>query len=664
MWFDYSMTYGRIPVRDVQPVVDTEGGYPAKAVLGESAPIRATVFREGHDAVAAQVVLTRPDGSTLAADMGQIEPWGLDIWQAWVRFDAVGDWTFRVEAYDDRWGTWRHNARIKLAAGQDVELICLEGAALFDEAAHAAPARSKQRKALHSAAKACVPTSTTLLDLVDDPALDGVVRAWCPRRLVTPTREYPIRVDRKLAQFAAWYEFFPRSPGAHVDAKTKRWVSGTFDDCRPLLERIAGLGFDVVYVPPIHPVGVGFRKGRNNTLTPVVDDPGSPWAIGSGDGGHDAVNPELGGLPGFKRFVKRAKSLGLEVALDFALQASPDHPWLRDHPEWFTTRLDGSIAYAENPPKKYQDIYPINFDNDPDGIRAECVRLLEYWIDQGVTVFRVDNPHTKPIDFWAWLLAVMHERHPDVLFFAEAFTRPAMMQSLAAVGFHMSYTYFTWRTTRWELGAYLDELAHETDWVMRPNFFVNTPDINPLQVRSGLPAAFAIRIILAATMSPAWGMYSGFELFEHEPLRADGEEYLNSEKYEYRPRDFAAQPNLDLLIGTLNRLRRAHPALQCLRTARVQDTSDEQTFAFSKVDEDDRVLVVINLDAQNSRSSEVYVDATALGLPSGADLLLHDELTGLEVTWPGGQGTVILYPAQPAHIFTVRANVEESEYDA
>jgi len=648
------MTFGRIPVRDVQPVI--EGGYPAKAVVGETAPIRATVFREGHDAVAARVILTRPDSSTMAADMEQIEPWGLDVWEAWVRFDAQGDWTFRIEAYDDRWGTWRHNAGIKLPAGQDVELVCLEGTALFDEASAAAPARSKVRGVLKAAAKLCVPSSgaDVLLGLTNEATLDAAMREWCPRRLVTPSAEYPIHVDRKLAQFAAWYEFFPRSPGAHVDKKTGQWVSGTFDDCHPLLERVAALGFDVVYVPPIHPVGSSFRKGRNNTLTPAPGDPGSPWAIGSADGGHDAVNPELGGLPGFQRFVTKAKSLGLEVALDFALQASPDHPWLHSHPEWFTTRLDGSIAYAENPPKKYQDIYPINFDNDPDGIRAECVRLLEHWIEQGVTIFRVDNPHTKPLDFWAWLLGVMRERHPDVIFFAEAFTRPAMMQSLAAVGFQMSYTYFAWRTTRWELGTYLDELAHETDWVLRPNFFVNTPDINPLQVRSGLPAAFALRLILAATMSPAWGMYSGFELFEHEPLREGGEEYLNSEKYEYRPRDFSVTPNLDLLVGTLNRLRRSHPALQCLRTSRVQNTSDEQVFAFSKMDGRDRVLVVVNLDAEATHSSEVWVDTAALGLPPGADLVLHDELTGLEVRWRDGHGTVVLYPAQPAHIFVVR----------
>jgi len=647
------MPFGRIPVRDVSPRL--EGGYPAKAVLGESAPITATVFREGHDAVGAAVVLTRPDGSQISCDMSQIEPWGLDIWQAWVSFDQLGDWTFHIEAYDDRWATWRHNAAIKVAVGQDVELMALEARELFAETR--AAARGSRVKGLTAALRAADTACNTpegLLGLTTDADLDAHMRRWCPRRLATPTGELPIRVDRPLAQFASWYEFFPRSPGAHVDPKTGRWVSGTFDDCHRLLERITAMGFDVVYLPPVHPVGTTLRKGRNNTLDAAPDDPGSPWAIGSADGGHDAVHPDLGGLPGFKRFVAKAHSLGLEVALDFALQASPDHPWLRDHPEWFTTRLDGTIAYAENPPKKYQDIYPINFDNDPEGIRAECLRLLEFWIGLGVTIFRVDNPHTKPIDFWAWLLGAVHQAHPEVIFFAEAFTRPAMLQSLATVGFDMSYTYYTWRTTKWELGEYLMEVAHETDWAMRPNFFVNTPDINPLQVRSGLEAAFAIRLILAATMSPAWGMYSGFELLEYEPLHEGGEEYLDSEKYQYRPRDFASEPNLDLLIGRLNQLRRLHPALQRLRTAHVHDTSDDEVLAFSKTDGDDRVLIVVSLDAENSRTSDVRLDLEALRLPSGQPVRWHDELTGADFTWEDARGTVVLNPAQPAHILTLR----------
>jgi len=657
VWFDWYMPFGRIPVINVQP--DLPGGYPAKAVLGETAPVRATVFREGHDALGAAVVLTRPDGTTMTVDMAQIEPWGLDIWQAMVKFDQLGDWTFHIEAYDDRWGTWVHNAAIKFAAGVDVALMCAEGRALIDEAKNALGSKRDKaaRAALQAAARICRPSTATtkLAALTADNTLNATMAQYCPRRLVTPTDPLPIRVDRPLAQFASWYEFFPRSPGAHIDPATNHWVSGTFDDCHQLLERIASLGFDVVYLPPIHPVGTTFRKGKNNTLTPTPDDPGSPWAIGSSQGGHDAVHPDLGGLPAFRRFVKKAKSLGLEVALDFALQASPDHPWLTSHPEWFTTRLDGTIAYAENPPKKYQDIYPINFDNDPAGIEAECLRLLEYWISQGVTIFRVDNPHTKPLDFWSRLLAAVRAAHPEVLFFSEAFTRPAMLQSLATAGFHMSYTYFTWRTTKWELATYLDEVAHETDWAMRPNFFVNTPDINPLQVRDGSQTAFAIRLILAATMSPAWGMYSGFELFEHLPLRAGGEEYLNSEKYQYRPRDFTVQPNLDSLIEALNRIRRQHPALQRIRTAHVHDTTDEQVLAFSKTDGDDRILVVVSLDAQQSRVCDVHLDMPALGLPQGAGVALHDTLSGQDFVWRGATGTVVLQPAQTAHVFSVTA---------
>jgi starch synthase (maltosyl-transferring) len=341
----------------------------------------------------------------------------------------------------------------------------------------------------------------------------------------------------------------------------------------------------------------------------------------------------------------------LEVALDFALQTSPDHPWLATHPEWFTQQLDGTIAYAENPPKKYQDIYPINFDGDPMGIRMECLRILEYWIEHGVTIFRVDNPHTKPIDFWQWLLATVQERHPEVIFFAEAFTRPAMLQALAKVGFHESYTYFIWRNTKWELAEYLHEVAHVSAWQLRPNFFVNTPDINPSYLQSGNPAAFAIRAILAATMSPAWGMYSGFELFEHAPLRADGEEYLDSEKYQYRPRDFNATPNLNLLITMLNRIRHEHPALQQLRTAQVLQTSHEQLFAFSKTADNDQVIVVVNLDQSNTVSATVRLDMNALGMPDTAQFNVHDELSAASYIWQQ-ENFVRLTPDQPAHIFT------------
>ena len=431
-------------------------------------------------------------------------------------------------------------------------------------------------------------------------------------------------------------------------------MSGTFDSSHERLEAAAAMGFDVVYLPPIHPIGAQFRKGKNNSLPPGPEDPGSPWAIGNAAGGHDAIHPDLGDFAAFDRFVTKARSLGLEVAIDFALQASPDHPWVTDHPEWFTTRLDGTIAYAENPPKKYQDIFPINFDNDPAGIYRECLRLLLFWIDKGVTIFRVDNPHTKPLQFWRWLLAEIRAVHPEVLFLAEAFTRPEMMHALGKVGYHQSYTYFTWRNEKDELAEYLTELSTEMAPFYRPNFFVNTPDINPAFLQSGRTSAFVIRAVLAATMAPAWGVYSGFELCEHLPLRPGGEEYLDSEKYEYRPRDYNAPGNLNLLIGSLNAIRKSHPALQQLRNVAVHTTSDREVICFSKWDGDDRVIVVCLLDPHNQRESDVYLDLPALGVRADQVIDVHDELGGADWTW-GSHAYVRLTPANPAHVLHVRA---------
>jgi len=646
------MSFGRLPIRDIKPTL--AGGFPGKAALGESAPITATVFREGHNALGVDVVLTRPDNSQLTQPMELIN-WGRDIWQAWVVFDQLGDWIFQITAYDDRWGTWCHQATIKLEAEIDTDLVAIEGQSLISEALVIAkdnqdqPAIDNLQKAKQTC-QAANPADLEKLTTADN--LKTIITQYLPRRLTTLSEKQAIRVDRQRAQFGSWYEFFPRSPGAHVD-ENGQWVSGSFDDCHQLLERVAELGFDVIYLPPIHPIGRTFRKGPNNSLTASPQDPGSPWAIGSAEGGHDVVHPDLGGLPAFQRFVSKAKSLGLEIALDFALQTSPDHPWLNQHPEWFTTRPDGSIAYAENPPKKYQDIYPINCDNDRQGLQAECLRLLEFWIEQGVTIFRVDNPHTKPVDFWVWLLASVRQTHPEVIFLAEAFTRPPMLQTLATIGFHQSYTYFTWRTSRQELEKYLDEVAHQTDWAMRPNFFVNTPDINPLQVRSGQAPAFAIRMILAATMSPSWGVYSGFELLEHQPLKEGGEEYLNSEKYQYCPRDFSAEPNLDQLMSQLNHLRRHHPALQQLRTVAIQSSSDDQVLAFTKVAGQDRVLVIISLDHEQSRTSQIKVDPATVDLSADGNWLLQDVLSGDSFTWGGGQGEVTLTPDQPALILTI-----------
>ncbi|GAA1398330.1 alpha-1,4-glucan--maltose-1-phosphate maltosyltransferase [Luteococcus peritonei] len=648
--------FGRIPVTNVSPVVEA-GRYPAKAVVDEWFPVSANVFREGHDAVNATVVLTAPDGRRRSFPMSQQEPMGLDIWQGWAQADAEGDWTLQVEGWSDVWGTVHHNAVAKLQADVDRELVCLELADVARQAAeHAREAGDETTAALLEAkAAAFLPElpANELLEMAQSGSLARAMEEHGPRELVSPTQPYPLRVDRRRALFSSWYEFFPRSQGAWWDEAGQQWHSGTFDSSHERLEAAAAMGFDIVYLPPIHPIGKAFRKGRNNSLTPSEQDPGSPWAIGSAEGGHDAVHPDLGTLEDFDAFVAKAKSLGLEIALDFALQASPDHPWVTEHPEWFTTRLDGTIAYAENPPKKYQDIYPINFDNDREGIYRECLRLLRFWIGHGVTVFRVDNPHTKPVDFWAWIMDQVHQTNPEVIFLAEAFTRPEMMHALGKVGFHQSYTYFTWRNAKWELEAYLNELSRDSADCYRPNFFVSTPDINPAFLHSGNPTAFSIRAILAATMSPSWGVYSGFELCEHEVFRAGGEEYLNSEKYEYRPRDWNSQPNLSMLIGRLNEIRRQHPALQQLRKIDFHHAPNEQVIVYSKTEGEDRVIVVCSLEPWNAVTSEIYLDMSKLGLDPGAVFEVHDELSGQSWTW-GSRAFVSLHPGSPAHIFSVR----------
>ncbi|PKQ32740.1 MAG: alpha-1,4-glucan--maltose-1-phosphate maltosyltransferase [Actinobacteria bacterium HGW-Actinobacteria-2] len=646
--------FGRIPVRGVSPVIEG-GAYPAKAVVGELIPIRAKVFREGHDAVNASVIFTDPTGVEHRTDLAPIEPRGLDPWEAWVRLDQPGRWTFRVEGWSDPWATWLHNAEVKLPAGIDVDLVCLEGRTLLETTAATAASAGDAVHAsvLQATAQLLLPerSAADLIEVVTASGTATAMRVHGPRELVSPTADFDIFVDRREALFASWYEFFPRSIGATKSPRAKKWASGTFDSCHHRLEEVAAMGFDVVYLPPIHPIGKAFRKGRNNTLTPETGDPGSPWAIGSAKGGHDAIHPDLGDWDSFDRFIAKAAEVGLEVALDFALQASPDHPWVRQHPEWFTTRLDGTIAYAENPPKKYQDIYPINFDNDPVGIYHEVLRILKLWISHGVKIFRVDNPHTKPVQFWAWIIDQVRQHDPDVLFLAEAFTKPEMMHALGKVGFHSSYTYFTWRNTKWELTEYLTELSTQTDAFFRPNFFVNTPDINPAFLQSGNPAAFAIRAVLAATLSPAWGVYSGFELFEHAALKPGGEEYLDSEKFEYRPRDFAAEPNLNLLIGRLNQIRREHPALQQLRQIHFLDAANDQVLAFVKTDGEDQVIVVCSLDPDQTIETVVGLDYGALGLAPGP-VTVRDELTGNTFTW-GYDNFVRLPPANPAHILHI-----------
>ncbi len=653
---------GRIPVLDVYPVAE-DGLFPAKATVGEAIPVRATVFREGHDAFGASAVLVRPDGTVhQRVRMVEVAP-GLDRYEGWVVPDATGAWRFRVEGWGDPYGTWSHDAPIKVHAGIDVALVLTEGTRLLTRAA-ARPEVPPQDVALLRAAAAGLadelraPQERLAAGLAAD--VVAALERTPLRDLVSSSRDYPLTVDRPLALAGAWYEMFPRSHGAHRDRQTGAWVSGTLRSAAEELPRIAAMGFDVVYLTPIHPIGTTFRKGRNNALEAAPGDPGSPYAIGSPDGGHDAIEPGLGTFDDFDWFVGQARGLGLEVALDLALQCSPDHPWVHEHPEWFSRRADGSIAYAENPPKKYQDIYPLNFDNDPEGISTEIRRIVELWITHGVTAFRVDNPHTKPLPFWDRLLTDVRATHPEVIFLSEAFTRPAMMLALAEVGFHQSYTYFTWRTTKEELEEYLASVAGDQAAWLRPAFWPTTHDILPAYLQATGLGGFAVRAVLAALGSPTWGVYSGYELVEHVP-RPGVEEQVDNEKYEYRPRDWSRADHLGiaLLIGKLNEIRRARPAARQLRIQRVHRTSDPALVCLSRhlpatLAPDgvaDTLVVVVNLDPVHTREGTVALDLAALDLEGTFEV--EDLLGGGRFTW-SGESFVRLDPALScAHVMRV-----------
>ncbi|RFU36920.1 alpha-1,4-glucan--maltose-1-phosphate maltosyltransferase [Actinomadura logoneensis] len=654
-----SMAIGRIPILDVTPHVLC-GRRPAKAVVGETFEVGATVFREGHEMLGCAVALRAPDGETVRSvrmrEVGQ----GLDRYAAEVAPTSEGLWHYRVEAWGDPVAHWRHDAEIKVPRGQDVELMLLEGARLFARAAEQVPSAKRPvlRRLVKTLGDRAVPPEERL-EAAGAADVRDLEERYPLRDLLTTTEWLPLAVDRGRALFGSWYEFFPRSEGASFDPLGRRGpMSGTFRTAMKRLPAIAEMGFDVVYLPPVHPIGRTLRKGPNNTLEAGPYDPGSPWAIGSEDGGHDAVHPDLGTLEDFRAFVDYTRDLGMEVALDLALQCSPDHPWVREHPEWFTTRADGTIAYAENPPKKYQDIYPLNFDNDPEGIHAEVLRVVRHWMDQGVRIFRVDNPHTKPVPFWERLLADVAATDPDVLFLAEAFTRPAMMHTLAKAGFHQSYTYFTWKNSRDELREYFEELSGDAASYMRPNVFVNTPDIlNEYLVHGGRPA-FEIRAVLAALLSPTWGVYSGYELMENVPVRPGSEEYRDSEKYQYRPRDWEAAEregrSIAPLITRLNALRRAHPALHRLRNLRFHHVDQPELLAFSKAAGDDAVLAVVNLNPHIVREATVHLDLPALGLAPDEEFTVTDELSGESYVWRQANYVRLDPHVRPAHVFTLR----------
>jgi starch synthase (maltosyl-transferring) len=590
----------RIQILEVAPQVDC-GRYPVKRVVGDSVEVAARIFRDGHDVVGAAVRF-RPPGTTRWQE-APLQPRGNDHWTGSFVVDRPGMWSYRIEAWTDRIATYRDEIRRKVDGGQDdltSELV--EGAALLGRA------------------------TLTVEDALSATGND--------RSGTASSEVYGVNVDRALARFGAWYELFPRS-----------W--GGFDGVRKLLPRFAELGFDVIYLPPIHPIGKTNRKGRNNALTAGPNDPGSPWAIGGPDGGHDAIHAELGTLAQFERLVADARKHDIEIAIDFAIQTSPDHPWLKEHPEWFNRRPDGTLKYAENPPKRYQDIYNVNFESeDWKGLWQALLDVVLTWVERGVTVFRVDNPHTKPVPFWDWLIGEVRREHPDVIFLAEAFTRPAMMTTLAKAGFSQSYTYFTWKNTRWELLEFMGQLLEWSE-IYRPNVFANTPDILHEYLQDGGAPAFEARLVLAATLSPTYGIYSGFESFENVPVREGSEEYLDSEKYEAKKRalDGALLP----LVATLNRVRRENVALQRLDNIMFLETENEQLFAYLKRTGDNDVIVVVNLDPAATQRGVCI-------LPAGTGLApayrVRDLLADKDWTWHIGRNFVELAPGK-SHVLKV-----------
>jgi starch synthase (maltosyl-transferring) len=641
---DLDSSARHIVVTGITPAIDG-GRYAVKRLVNDELQIGADIFKDGHEVLAARASVRAP-GERRVRAVPLTYSFNDDRWFGGLALDQVGEWWFTVEAWVDRFATWREELEKKVGAGQDVASELLEGAELVREAEPHARGEDHGRLA---------EFASVLGDGTADrgarvtaglaPELLALMAAHAPPYgLTRADRELPVRVDRRVAGFAAWYEFFPRSA---TDASARH---GTFRTAARALPRIASLGFDVVYLPPIHPIGRTHRKGPNNSLVAGPKDPGSPWAIGNEHGGHTAVNPELGTLEDFRRFVTAAEKLGLEVALDYALQCSPDHPWVREHPEWFFIRPDGTIKYAENPPKKYEDIYPINFWCDErEALWDACRDVLLFWVANGVRTFRVDNPHTKPFAFWEWVIPEVQRQEPGAVFLSEAFTRPKRMQELAKLGFTQSYTYFTWRNGAAELADYVRELAGQpmADY-FRGNFFANTPDILHEFLQTGGRPAFRIRLLLAGTLSPLYGIYSGFELGENVPVRHGSEEYLDSEKYQVRVRDWAAPGNLDGDIGALNRIRREQPALQRMGNVSFHDAGHPDVLCYLKGAWQQDLLCVVTTNPAAPVDAVLGVPLDRLGVAGDAPFEVEDLLTGERRRWCGPRQAVRLDPAERA----------------
>lgn len=676
--------FGRINVMDITPA-EERGIFPARVELGEPFEMTAQVFIEGRTKVGATAIVRNPRGKeTMRRAMTCVNP-GLDRWTVMVKcgehsdlkpwedgYAAVkrqlGEWTVTIEGWEDAYVSWLHDARIKVRVMDDVDNALNSGAELLARWAETPDTglTARDRKTLEKAAETMADQTLSAEDRLaagDNPTIAALHETHPLRDGISPSQPQRFKVERPKSSFAAWYQFFPRSEGATIDPNTGKIIQGTLKTSMAGLERAAAEGFDIVYLPPVFPIGVTNRKGRNNTLVAGPDDPGSPFGIGSELGGHDTVDPLLGTMDDFKALCQRAHELGLEIALDFALQCSPDHPWVKAHPNWFRHKPDGSIAFAENPPKKYQDIYPIDFNADMPGIEKEVERIMNLWIEAGVTIFRIDNPHTKPVRFWQDVIAAVTKKHPEILFLAEAFTRPGMMRALSYVGFTQSHCYFPWRNTKDELEEYLPVTNGDDGYYQHNTFWPTTPDILTAYVRDNGVAGHCVRAVLAAMGSPSWGIYNGYELIENKQ-RPGFEEQIDNEKYEVKVRDWskAKQYGVAEMLTSLNKIRRAHPAALSYHNLTVLPTSDPNILAFARhtpaeltgTGQADTLIVVVNLDGHNAHQSMIHLELSELGLPTDRPLNVRDELTGREFQW-GWDNYVSLAPwADVAHILSVQ----------
>ncbi|MGE8692824.1 alpha-1,4-glucan--maltose-1-phosphate maltosyltransferase [Bifidobacterium bifidum] len=675
--------FGRIAVMDVTPNEES-GRFPARVELGEPFKVTAQVFIEGRTKVGATAIVRNHRGKEMQRlPMTCTNP-GLDRWEVMLtcgehsdvkpwqpEFAAIkrqlGEWSVTIEGWEDTYKSWLHDAAIKVKVNDDVENALESGAQLLERWAKTADAKlsAAQRKTLVAAAATMKDTSLTPEARLAAATSEPVAQLHLTNPLrdgVSPSQPQRFLVQRPESSFAAWYQFFPRSEGAYVDPETGKIVQGTLKTSVSGLERAKAEGFNIVYLPPIFPIGKTNRKGRNNALEAGPDDPGSPFGIGSELGGHDTVDPLLGNMDDFKALVAKAHELGLEIALDFALQCSPDHPWVKQHPDWFRHKPDGSIAFAENPPKKYQDIYPIDFNADMPGIEKEVERVLELWINAGVTIFRIDNPHTKPVRFWQDVIAAVTKKHPEILFLAEAFTRPGMMRALSYVGFTQSHCYFPWRNTKEELGKYLETTNGDDGYYQHNTFWPTTPDILTAYVRDNGIAGHAVRAVLAAMGSPSWGIYNGFELIENKQ-RPGFEEQIDNEKYEVKVRDWSAADKYGIaeLLTNLNRVRREHPKAFSYHNLTVLESSDPNILAFARhtpaeltgTDKPETLVVVVNLDGHEAHQAMVHLELPDYGIDPKWGAHIHDELTGRDFAWSWDNFVSLAPWADVAHIFTV-----------